>query len=1203
MEAPLFSNEEGEAFRRLSSANALSFSHDNTTCACGYEDGKLDVFTVEDGTLRPMHLNVAIPAGRKDIKDVPVTCLSFSSLGLLAVGSGRSTSSDKCGPMGQLGHVTLLQEAGAFWCALLCWNPCMEFTRVADLYFTSGDQLAVVGGDLDIGYCAVFNDMSSQRTNTLLHTRGSSPGASPKLQDASQNVPAKLIEPQPAFKFDLPKWQNTVHGSSDGSLLATAGGNKQTWVFRIGKTADLRDVQKPFHVLQHAANIRAVSFSGNDSWLATGGSDEKISLYHTSAWELMYEIPCHGAVRSLSFSQCGSRLAGAGKQGKYGFAIVLDAGTASCQHTFNLNDDKGCMANSVCWHPVLGLLAATSSGLVRKLMVEPWMWQRHLLVEPFGNQDASMKGSVSLSVQGHLAIAGGALYAGNVNVLNLMHPCRSCEPCKPCSRCLIRTISHEASVRVMRFSDNGRWLAACRSDGALHIYDMLGVSEQIALSASRWATGVCFARDDCCTDKFKVVTADSNGFLSTVAFSLQSDRLVLEDATNTEIAVMKRPIKAVSFSSKAAMLSIAGDLGKILLYNVVEQLSFSRELPFVDKDNSPRTAVTVAFCPLGRYLAAGGEAGLLSLYDFKLAAAEICTLRAMHDSQVSSISFSADGLLLLAGCLSGSVTLYPLSSGQHVVPIKLPSAAQAVTWTSLLTQPAGNYLALCLSSGCISSVLVNLHQSIPVVTPSAEQLINGLENSSMETLHDRPGLLTVPSALAGVPPLMLALRQNMRQSSMTLALYPQAIFACVSNWETGNDNVFLEAARRMEGRLLEVMFQTCGTFFEKLGKPIPAEFVYPIADALCELAALNMTPTVLHGLGIGSLSGYLILGSFSGEIIQAHKQKLSSSPSGGSEKSSDNLWSEYCNDRTDISTRQLSALRLILPDLGSFRVLRSLINMGSDEPFGSISMAAVVDAHWHSWARKQMTIECSLYMLLLGSFSMDVELIIARNISPASPLALLLHGLVAVCVIRFACMEVRQLRTVGVAGYANFWNVLQVMSLLLSMATVVLHGCCAGESSLVKLLRSMAVAGLWIGVLWYMQAHTMTAPIVRMLRQITADTIPFMLVVTVVVFGFAFALRLLFSVFKPEVVSCMYVGEGKDESDLNCDDINAGYESLFRALLSVFEGAFLGQLDFNYYESANVDDRHLWLQASVPLITKCTLCGIYSSTPSSLSMR
>jgi len=51
------------------------------------------------------------------------------------------------------------------------------------------------------------------------------------------------------------------------------------------------------------------------------------------------------------------------------------------------------------------------------------------------------------------------------------------------------------------------------------------------------------------------------------------------------------------------------------------------------------------------------------------------------------------------------------------------------------------------------------------------------------------------------------------------------------------------------------------------------------------------------------------------------------------------------------SMDKLKTLRVVLPKLGSFKSLKYLTQMQSQEPFQCPSLHIVIDAHWMKWAK------------------------------------------------------------------------------------------------------------------------------------------------------------------------------------------------------------------------------------------------------------
>ena len=477
------------------SANALGFSCDGLRLAVGYEDGSLEVCSRGQRTA-----SLEQPVG-----DVPITSVCFSSQGpWLAVGFGRASDGD------QDGQVAIFEVSGSPLRKVRCFEPCRKHTRVADVHFSCKGHLAVAGGHVNDGYCAVYRPVLDALSGWVVTRQSPSshrvkmPSDSPVsvapagpclLQSQSLIGSGKRVDSvewpgeggggqqQSELSCFLPlcKWQNSVCFSPDASWLASAGGNKQVLVFDMKKDSLERNC-----TLERTANIRAICFSGTGQWLASGGSDEMVSLYHTSTWDLVHEIRCDGAVRTVSFSWDSLHLAAGGRSG---ILNVFDTATASLQHEFAYDS---CLINATCWCPAdgaSGLVACTSKG-ERNVVLDPRACPHECeLEEPIG--------AACFSRDGLLAVGGSKLL--KVYDIN--------------GRCPLWEYTCASIVRAMCFSPDGRWLAVGFDDRQLSVYPArdCGPVATFPVPVSEWITCVCFATHGSDSHSVCLAIADGGG--------------------------------------------------------------------------------------------------------------------------------------------------------------------------------------------------------------------------------------------------------------------------------------------------------------------------------------------------------------------------------------------------------------------------------------------------------------------------------------------------------------------------------------------------------------------------------------------------------------------------------------------------------------------------------------------------------------------
>ncbi len=236
--------------------------------------------------------------------------------------------------------------------------------------------------------------------------------------------------------------------SSDGKLLATAGGNPgqfgeiKLWEVSTGK--ELRAWRG------HRDNIFAIAFSPDGAMLATCSYDRLIKLWSVATGDELKTLKDHtDAVFGLAFSPDGKRLASASADRT---AKVWDVATGA--RLFTLSDALDAL-NAVAFHPSGKLLAGAGADRIIRVW-ELGASEGKLLRSMIAHEDAI--NALAFSPDGKLLASTGA-----DKLVKLWD-----------AATLVETHTCEVQpdwVFALAFSPDGNRLAVGRYDGTLVFYD------------------------------------------------------------------------------------------------------------------------------------------------------------------------------------------------------------------------------------------------------------------------------------------------------------------------------------------------------------------------------------------------------------------------------------------------------------------------------------------------------------------------------------------------------------------------------------------------------------------------------------------------------------------------------------------------------------------------------------------------------------
>ncbi len=431
--------------------------------------------------------------------------------------------------------------------------------------------------------------------------------------------------------------------SPDGHSLASAGSDQVICLW------DLSQRRPRLRLTGHSAAVTAVAFSPDGRRLASGSLDGTVRLWDPADGRMLREITGHrGEVFTVAFHPLRPELAVGTRLSRQpteaGEIQVWNVETGRALRS--LTGHHGAV-NCVAFSPDGQLLASASEDQTIVL------WNDH---------DGKPAHTLSLAQAGAPA-----------RTANRMLRFRDVKTGQESSLLL-----HVSSAQRLRFSRDGKRLAAAVADGTVHWWDVSTTKEGISLAAHE---GAAYA-----------IAINPSG---TVVASAGMDRVVKLSsmATGSELGSYlghRSQINELAYSPDGKWLASGDDDGLIKLWRPDQ-----RQDTYLFTGLSA-AAFGVAFSPDGNTLAVGTgdlfqprKAGEVKLFDVA-SRTELRTLRG-DTGGIGSVAFNPQGDRLAAASADGTVRVWDTTSGTQVHALR---AHKGVVFR-VAYSPDGQWIASC----------------------------------------------------------------------------------------------------------------------------------------------------------------------------------------------------------------------------------------------------------------------------------------------------------------------------------------------------------------------------------------------------------------------------------------------------------------------------------------------------------------------------
>ena len=474
-----------------------------------------------------------------------------------------------------------------------------------------------------------------------------------------------------------------VSFSADGEILASAGGEDGTVKLWNLQGKELRQWRA------HKAPTKNVDFSPDGQLIVTTGGDKTIRVWNLEGY-LLQEFPIHSW--RVVFSPDGKYIANAGDDGRIHLwnreYELLESWQADNQRLWNItfspdskyiassgedgsariwdlqgkqvlefNGHNG-PARSVSFREDGKVLASAGDDGNTRL----WNLENRQLRQWQGDNNwvhSVVFAAIPSLAKGDIIVSGGD--DGIVRLWNSQ------------GEKLLELPPHNAPVKTISISSNGKWLVSADATGIIHLWNFPEKSLQKFPTNLSPIESMVFSPDD-------RVIAVAGGEGKIQLWDLRGN-FVSKLSGHTDL------VNSLSFSPDGKLLASASKDGTVITWDWQDQKQVS-----IFQDHIGEV-FTVAFSPSGDWIASGGQDGTIRLWNLK----DNSTQSPFHiyNSQVKAIAFSPDGKRLFSSDNRGYIQLWDIASREILATWQ--SGRASIETISL--NSAGNILATAGESG------------------------------------------------------------------------------------------------------------------------------------------------------------------------------------------------------------------------------------------------------------------------------------------------------------------------------------------------------------------------------------------------------------------------------------------------------------------------------------------------------------------------
>ena len=528
--------------------------------------------------------------------------------------------------------------------------------------------------------------------------------------------------------------------------------------------------------------------------------------------------------------------------------------------------------------------------------------------------------------------------------------------------------------------------------------------------------------------------------------------------------------------------------------------------------------VSLALSEDGTTLYSGGVDNSIRVWDTASGAEKL--MMEGHSDCVYSLALSADGTTLYSGGVDNTIRVWDTASGAE----KLMMEGHSDCIVSLVLS-AGGTLAWCSGNVVFCASVGKLHLSniIPawILTDAAPKRV-GANKTRLDGL--RKMLSSHPLSLHYANNGELLYRAAMEEDGELL----RVLYDCNLAVIPCNLGRLLHSAlpfSRIVRQVLDMMVvarKESERVARNMIRSVDAHWQLPplddaFTDALTEATQKhpNVVADFLKAMDLASAGRVMAVAFQSEQLIipEASGLLVQGSEAAAVVDTRQEAWLPAVKEVS--APTQVKVMMVPFPNPTRREFLKMIVDTGNVELFNNNILKAIVSHSWEAFAAAKFRVHFLVYLLALVflvalSFVMDAEpLEDSTTPNPSTVISLIACvGLVLLTMkdIRYEWTQLRQSDGVGEYLFSDFWNVVDVLQVVMTSASVATV--LAGHTSAAALI-SIAVYLKWFGLLYFMQAFHATAALVRMVIRITTDIRWFVVVLAIAMLGCGNAMYVL----------------------------------------------------------------------------------------------
>jgi hypothetical protein len=686
-------------------------------------------------------------------------------------------------------------------------------------------------------------------------------------------------------------------------------------------------------------------------------------------------------------------------------------------------------------------------------------------------------------------------------------------------------IERQGNARAVSYSPNGRYFATGGHDNILSVYRTSTLKSVIDVQRADTIRAIKFSS---CNKKLAVAGEDKKVTIYDTSTFDEEESYTLSETK------MKGSVFALDFSPDGTQLAIGGSENKIIFLN-------SNDLTFVSEIQREGWVRAIAYSSDGRYVAAGGDDKTVTVYDtetsakvheykragwvFALAFSPDSTRLAaggndknltIHDfksnsvneyqgNEIATLAFSPNGKYLAVAGNGKELRLLDVFDGfkTFIRPILIAHSVSALAFYPPRVH-VGFQTIIIASGPLLTSIKLHSFSATPVElllrNNNDSELINMIRKYNLPA-HQQVNLIRAAVTDKNRTPLMAKLI-NRNPSYALLAM------------ENTNTREILTSLEEHH-QLKELNLIARSHAFRSLTSERNLDEMLFVVLKLARKQFKSSVVNFLNAGENGSLPGFIhvkdayLLKEKSRSLFLPYQMQSSE---GDCIPLSEALPPRTCNttnvldawgDLNEDKEEQIKVriLRGLIPDLGSFELLKAFTEMNDNEPFETHALRAVIDCHWSNWARTRFRTHAMIYFVSLVSFVGFCDLTVENN-KASDGIIYLLASVTILGMLFFAYRELKQYTGLRRSYFRDGWTGFQWITKSLILSSIILR-LSNGQNRTSAVVSSLALLLGWFGSFYYLRGIEDCAWIATALFRIATSMIYFMIVLIIVLIGFA----------------------------------------------------------------------------------------------------